>query len=1077
VVLIIDALSTRNHGVKFYRATDEVYLCKYVPAIFRSLALRIFASKKLYVSADIVLGGGCQDWLKVAAKFKADVSKGWLTLDYRPLELEQQVREFWVKSNVREKLEQLRLKDNKGVLGYVEGPPTLNGAPHVGHARGRVMKDLRYRWKTMEGFYVPFWAGWDCQGLPVELEVERGLGVRNKRDLLEKVGEERFVAECKKTVMKYHKEWFEADKKLGVFMNNERAYWTYSDDYMEREWQYLKHAWDRGLLGEGYYVVAYCPHCQTSLSNAEVGQGYEEVEDPSLYFKIKVKDSRNEFFLVWTTMPFTLVTDLMLAVHPDAEYARVKVGQETWIMVKQRVEALMQELNLRDYNVTELVPGKALEGTKYEYPFLTMVAKQQELEQHPLVHTVVTEDFVDVTAATGVVHLSPGNGEDDFRAAQRRKVPVYVPFDEEVRFTAEAGEFSGLFARDADAAVVDALWKKGLLVSVKTVTHEYPLCWRSHHKLVWLARREYFLWTDRVNSQVVEAAEKVSYFFESPKNRFLSWLKEGKPWCVSRERVWGAPLPVWVCQKCQNKVFVASKKELFRLANQDPPAGFELHRPWIDRLVLKCDECGGPMKREPFVLDCWHNAGASPRARFEDNEFKAFVPVDFLTEGIDQTRGWANTLLLEYVMFTGKAETPYRAFLFQGLAQDAKGRKMSKSLGNVLEANAVLEKHSADVFRFYALWKCSPVDAISFDVQELNRRSYQVLGTLYHMHRFFMQNATYDSFNPKQHTLEWTKENDVLEPADRWLLSKLQQTISDFTAKLETCEFNFALGELESFVVDVVSRQYVPMVRRDLWSDDPHTLNRRLAVYATLWQTLKTVVLLFNAVTPFLSEFMYQNVYRALDDALPESVNFENWPAPNEALRNAQLEKDFDTLMRAVALTYSARQSAQLKRRWPLQKAIMVLPRSQLERLKALEDLFLELANVKAVSYLDALSSRDTEDEAKGWKLASEGDLHVLLDTQRDDELLGEGVMRDLARRVQALRKELGFTPTDVLEAAHLAGLDGENARLLKPFLREMADLVRAKRVSLHREKSDVKQAEWHEYMLDDKRVYVAINR
>jgi len=1014
--------------------------------------------------------------MKVAAKFKADTSKRWLTQDYRPLELEQQVRQFWEKNKVREKLEQMKLAENKGLLGFVEGPPTLNGVPHVGHARGRVMKDVRYRWKSMQGFYVPFWAGWDCQGLPVELEVERQLNVRNKRDLLEKVGEERFVAECKKTVMKYHKEWFDADEKLGVFMNHAKAYWTYLDEYIEREWQYLKRAWEQGLLGEGYYIVAYCPHCQTSLSNAEVGLGYEEVEDPSLYFKLKVKDAEDEYFLAWTTMPFTLVTDLMLAVHPDADYAKVRVGRETWTMVKQRVEPLMQELKVKDWKVVDVVLGKTLEGVKYEYPFLDMVLKQRELDQHPAVHTVVTEDFVDVTTATGVVHLAPGNGEDDFKVAQRRGVPVYAPFDDEVKFTEDAGGFAGLFARDADPVVVDLLRKKSLLVSEKAVTHEYPLCWRSHHKLVWLARREYFLWTDKLNSRVVEAAEKVHYFFESPKNRFLSFLREGKPWCVSRERVWGAPLPVWVCQNCGSKELVASKRELLERADASPPPDFELHKPWVDRLVLKCRGCGGSMKREPFVLDTWHNSGASPYARFTDKEFKTFVPVDFLTEGIDQTRGWANTLLLEYVILTGGAEPPYKAFLFQGLAQDAKGRKMSKSLGNMLEANTVLQNHSADVFRFYTLWKCSPVDAINFDLQELSRRPYQVLGTLYHLHRFLLQNAQYDHFDPKRHTLKWARKNKVLKPADRWLLSKLQQAVGAYTAKLETCEFNFAAEELETFVVDTVSREYVPMVRRDLWSDDSETLNRRLAVYATLCQTLKTVVLLFNPFTPFLCEFLYQNVYRVLNNTLPESVNLENWPAVDDALRNLELEQDFATLQRAVALTFSARQAAQLKRRWPLQKVVLVAPKNHQKSLRSLEDLFLELANVKSVGYFDKLRVPHTDSEVRRWKATSDGDLRVLLDTRRDSSLLGEGLMRDLARRVQALRKELGFMPTEVLEVVYLAGLDEEMFGLLEPFLGEMAGLVRAGEVRLVRDRSEV-TAQWREFSFDGKRVSAAITQ
>jgi len=935
------------------------------------------------------------------------------------------------------------------------------------------MKDLRYRWKTMQGFYVPFWAGWDCQGLPVELEVERELNVKSKRDIAQKVGEERFVAECKKTVMKYHKEWFEADKKLGVFMNHDKAYWTYLDEYIEREWLYLKRAWEQGLLGEGYYVVAYCPHCQTSLSNAEVGLGYEEVQDPSLYFKMKVKEKENEYFLVWTTMPFTLVTDMMLAVHPEAEYARVKVGNETWLLAKQRVEPVMQELKVEGHQVVETVMGKELEGFKYEYPFLDMVPKQRELDKEPLVHVVVSEDFVDVNTATGVVHLSPGNGEDDFRAAQKRRVPVYVPFDDEVRFTKDAGEFAGVFARDADSMVVDVLRRKGLLVKVETVTHEYPTCWRSHHKLVWLARREYFLWTDKVNARVVDAAQKVGYYFESPKNRFLAFLKEGKPWCVSRERIWGAPLPVWVCENCKSKVLVASKKELLERTVEPPSSDFELHKPWVDRLVLKCEKCDGNMKREPFVLDTWHNSGACPYARFSDEEFQKYVPTDFLVEAVDQTRGWANTLLLEHVLLTAKPEAPYKNYLFYGFVLDAKGRKMSKSLGNVIEVNPLLERYSADVCRFYMLWKCSPVDSMNFDVTELSKRPYQVLGTLYHLHRFFMQNAEYDCFNPQEHTLQWARENNALKPADRWLLSKLQKTMKDYTTRLETCEFNFALAELEAFVVDVVSRQYVPMVRRDLWSDDPQTLNRRLAVYATLWQTLRTLVLLFNPVTPFLSEFMHQNVNRALDNSLLESVNLEDWPTPDEALQEAELEHAFDTLLRAVALSYSARQTSQLKRRWPLEKAVVVTASTEREDLKNLEDLFLELANVKSVEYKDAIPEMDAA-TSKRWSLASEGDLQVALDTHRDEKLLGEGVMRDLARRVQALRKELGFSPTDILSAVHLAGLDAESTRLLEPYLTLMAELVRTEKVHVHKERSEVK-AEWHEYAFEDKKVYVAI--
>jgi len=1011
----------------------------------------------------------------VTAKFKSDSGKS-LTEGYCPLELEEEIRRFWEKNHVQKKLAQSRENNNIGCLGYVEGPPTLNGVPHVGHARGRVMKDLRYRWKTMQGYYIPFWAGWDCQGLPVELQVERQLGVKNKRELLERVSEERFIEECKRAVMKYQKEWVEADRKLGVFIDQDKAYWTYLDSYIEREWQYLKRAWDQDLLEEGHYVVAYCPGCQTSLSNAEVGyeDSYQQVEDPSLYFKFRVADESNEYFLVWTTMPFTLITDTMLAVRPEADYAKVQVGKERWIVAKQRVEPLMKELGIEKYEVKETVKGQQLENTKYDYPFKDIVPRQAELEKaHPLVHRVISEDFVDVDAATGVVHLSPGNGEEDFFAALKRKVPIFAPFDDEVKFTGEGGKFCGIFARDTDKMVVEELRTRDLLVEVKPVKHEYPTCWRSHHKLVWLARKEYFLRTDKINGKVLQAAEKVDYFYDETKNRFIGFLKEGKPWCISRERVWGAPLPIWKCRECGAKTIVASKKELLEKALEKPKGEFELHKPWVDRITFKCEKCGGTMYREDFVLDTWHNSGASPYARFTDEEFAKYVPVDFLTEGVDQTRGWANSLLLEYVILSGKAESPYKAFLFQGLAQDARGRKMSKSLGNVIEANDLLNKYSADLFRFYSLRKCSPTDFISFDPNELGRRTYQILSTLYHLNRFFIQNARFDSFNPQKHTLEWARKRRQLKTADLWLLSKLQQTTDAYTDKLETSEFNLALAVLEDFVIESLSRLYVPMVRKELWTDDAETLNRRLAVYSTLWHVLKTMTLLFNPVTPYLSEELYQETYKQLDPTLPESVNFEGWPKSDKNLRDSNLEEGFQTLFKCVSLVYSARQSASLKRRWPLNKLVVIAPEKVCRTLKRFEDLFLELANVKIAEYATEKTERYANLER--WATAYEDDIAVSLDSKRDEGLLGAGLMRDLARRVQALRKELGYRPTDVLEAVYISELDEQSIRFLEPYLPEMKELVRAKNVFLQGVCTQ-ERLEWHDSQLDEKKVAIAIS-
>jgi isoleucyl-tRNA synthetase len=1005
----------------------------------------------------------------VTDKPEADSELG-LTPDYRPLDLEKEIREFWQKNQIRNQLEQQR-KNCKGLLGYVEGPPTLNGIPHIGHARGRVMKDIRYRWKTMQGYYMPFWAGWDCQGLPVELEVEKLLGVKNKRELLERVGMERFIEECKKAIMRYHQMWLTADNLLGVAINQEKAYWTYKDSYIEREWQILKCAWDQNLLEEGHYVVAYCPGCQTSLSSAEVGYegSYKEVEDPSFYFKFKKAGSENEFFLVWTTMPFTIVTDTMLAVNPEVEYAKVKVGGEIWVLARQRVEPVMQELKLTKYEIIETLSGKDLIGAKYDYPLKDIIPEQAQLEtKHPLVHTVIGEDFVDVNTATGVVHLSPGNGEEDFWAAQKRGVPIFAPFDDEVKFTKDAGLFNGVFARDADYPVVEELRNHNAFVEVKKTKHEYPTCWRSHHKIVWLARKEYFLRTDKINSKVLEAAEKVQYFFDEPKNRFVAFLKEGKPWCISRERVWGTPLPVWTCENCGNKKVVGCKQELLDNAVEPIPDDFELHKPWVDRITFKCNKCGGSMHREDYVLDTWHNSGASPYARFTNEEYEKFVPTDFLTEGIDQTRGWANSLLLEHVILTGKPGSPYHAFLFQGLTQDARGRKMSKSLGNVVETSKLLEKNSADLCRFYMMRKCSPIDFMNFDMQELNRRSYQVLSTLYHLSRFFLQNAEFDEYKPPNKPIAL----DRLQPPDRWLLSKLQTAIQTYTEKLGTCEFNAAVAILEDFVIETLSRLYVPMIRKELWTDDPETHDRRMDIYAILHYALKTVTLLFNPVTPYLSEALYQKVYRKLEPQLPESVNLDAWPEPDEKLHDKTAEDEFDTLFKVVSLVYAARQQAKLKRRWPLSTVVVSAPEKVTNALKNVEPIFLELSNVKKAEY-----PKEPPKSAAGenWVTAIEDELTVIISGQRDDKLLGEGIMRDLARRIQALRKELGYMPTDILNDAHVAELDEESARLLEPYIDEMAALVRTQKVRLHEKRAEL-QADWHEAELDGKKIYINIH-
>jgi isoleucyl-tRNA synthetase len=730
----------------------------------------------------------------------------------------------------------------------------------------------------------------------------------------------------------------------------------------------------------------------------------------------------------------------------------------------------MEELEIEQYEVLNTIRGKDLVGWKYEYPFLDLIPKQAELDQEPLIHTVIAEDFVDVTTATGIVHLAPANGEDDFSAALKRDIEMFAPFDDQAMFTKDAGKFAGFFVRKTDSIVVEELKNRGLLLKIGKVKHEYPTCWRSHHKLVWMARREYFIWINKINDKVMEAANKVKYFFESPKNRFLAFLKEGKRWCISRDRIWGSPLPIWICEKCNKKTVVSSKKEIIEKALERLNKDFELHKPWIDRIILKCDQCGGKMHREHFVLDVWHNSGASPYARFNDQEFESLVPTNFLTEAIDQTRGWANSLLLEHIILTEKPEAPYQEFLFQGFVLDAKGRKMSKSLGNVLEINKLLNEKSADITRFYFLWKCSPIDSMNFDLRELKGRPYQVLSTLYYLHNFFIQNAEYDNFNPIIHTIDWAKKMSVLKNPDLWLLSKLQGLIRDFTRNAEECQFNFALSKLEDFIVNVFSREYIPMIRKDLWSDDPNTLNRRLAVYSTLWYSLKKLIILSNPITPFLSEALYQCVYKRLDESLLDTINLESWPNPDLKLIDKSLEKEFEILLKSLPILYSARQSAQLKRRWPLAKVIIVGSKQIQRAIKKLEELFLELGNIKTVDYADELPIFDTEK----WERSSEANIQILLDKIRNDCLKGEGLMRDLARRIQSLRKELGFSPTDIVNSVYVGALDKNDIKLLKPFISEMKNLVRTKEIRIDENQIEIKTA-WHESKLDKKKIFVAV--
>jgi isoleucyl-tRNA synthetase len=1019
-----------------------------------------------------------------------------------------------------------RIRGSGETICYVEGPPTMNGDPHAGHLRGRIIKDLWYRYNVLRNRNVIFRAGWDSQGLPVELQAEKELGLTgSKIDNIRKVGIEKIVATCKKIVKKYNEKWVLVDKLLGMSFDYENAYWTFRDEYIEREWRFIERAWEDHLLREWFRVVAYCPSCQTSLSNAEVNQGYETVEDPSFYYKVKLSDD-NVYLIIWTTMPFTIVTDEMVAVNPGQDYVRIIVGLEEWIVGQDRVEGLMKELQISEYSRIGVKKGKDLEGLRYQHPLLSAIPGLQDLVGKAKIHTVIAEDFVDVTTGSGIVHLSPANGQEDFQVAERRNIPVFVPIDDRVTFTQEAGVFQGLFVRDADDKVVEAMKQFGAYVKLGIVRHNYPTCWRSHHKVVWLARREYFYMIERLKNKPLDAASKVEYFFDSPKNRYLEIIREKVPWCISRERIWGTPLPIWSCLTCNHKLGLFSRNEIVKFAELLPDGPrFELHRPQIDRVEIKCEKCGGRMEREPFVLDTWHNSGAAPYASLNDEEYAKFIPAVFMTEGIDQTRGWAYTLLMQNIILTGKPIAPFRSFLFQGHVLDEKGNKMSKSLGNVIDAFKLLTENAVDLVRFYFMWKSSPIDSLNFSVGEMATRTYQIMSTLYYLHVYFDQNSKYDKFNPKKNNLVWATGNNFLRLPDKWVLSKLQSVISEVSSSFEECKFHEAARLIEEFIINILSQNYVPLTRNEIWDDNENSLNRRLAIYAVLCEVLKVVDIMLHPLSPYLSDYLYVICFPDR-----KSILLEDWPISDTSFVDIQVEKSFDRLREIVSLTNSARMSAKLKRRWPINSVwicsggrdtfdlesvldllkiqinvqdckviryrndtklhkilsllgseVPITPRIKISKknvgLKVKDDLekvMQSFAKVDIYELLRTLESSgkylltyseglllelrpdDVElsyESAEGYALAENEDTLVFIDAQRDRDLVTKGLMRDLARNLQQLRKERGYNTTDIIPSANIAGLEEEEILRLQSMEEELKYLVRVTKIVFTKER------------------------
>ena len=818
-------------------------------------------------------------------------------------------------------------------------------------------------------------------------------------------------------------------------------------------------------------------------------------------------------------MPFTLVTDAMVGLNPDEEYHYISVNNEKWIVGKTRLEEFLKEVKVEEYSIDKTVKGSEFEGKKYIHPLYEEIPALKELSLQENYHVAVSEEFVDASTGSGLVHLSPANGEEDIKIANKRNVKVFNPINDEVKFTDDAGKYKELFVRDADQKIVEDLKEKNALVRIGKIKHKYPLCWRSHHPIVWLARKGWFYKLDRLENKAIEAAENVEYFFDQPKNRFLGIIKEKHPWCISRERFWGCPLPAWNCSDCKNRDWFYSRQEVVNAAAELPDGeNFELHRPWIDNVKIKCTKCGSTnTQREQYVLDTWHNSGSAPFSSLTDEVYTESIPAPFFTEGIDQTRGWAYTLLIENVILNNAPVSPYKSFLFQGHVLDKNGNKMSKSLGNVLDAEELLTKYPVDLIRFYFMWKSSPIEPLNFSTEELMSRPYQILSTLYHLHLYFKQNSEYDKFDTNT-SISWAKEKDLLQSPDIWLLSKLQKLIKKTNELNDKCKFHESAKALEDFIINMLSQIYIPITRGELWDEDELKKERRFAIYAILYEVLKTLDVLIHPLCPYTSEHLYLSTF-----GKKNSILLENWPEEKIELEDDVIEESFDLLKEVVSISAAARMKGKLKRRWPLNEAIICVEPNQKSKLESLSELLLSQLNVekctiheikeseglaqllelkklslpviskvelerkkigpKAKQFMGNLVKQFGEtdpekivesiqqkenfefdidgnkivldkedfifdfDSQEGFAASKRGNFVVFISTSRNKEMMARGLVKDVARRIQTLRKERGYNPTDILNVASILDLEDEQLQMLKEKEKDLTFLVRVKKI------------------------------
>ena len=988
--------------------------------------------------------------------------------DMNFVEREKETAKFWKDNDIFQK--SIKQREGDPTYMFFDGPPTANGKPHIGHVLTRVIKDMIPRYHAMKGEYVPRKAGWDTHGLPVEIEVEKIIGIEGK-EAIEEYGVEPFIEKCKESVWKYEGMWREFSDIVGFWADMDNPYVTYHDDFIESEWWALKQIFDKDLLYKGYKVVPYCPSCGTPLSSHEVAQGYKTLKEKSAVVRFKAKDG-DFYFLAWTTTPWTLPSNTALCVNPHESYVKVVDGEYTYIMAEALVEKVLGE----GREILERYIGTDLEGMEYEP--LYECARAAAEKQGKKAHFVTVDEYVTMTDGTGIVHIAPAFGEDDSRIGRNYDLPLLKFVDEQGRMTPDT-PFAGYRCKptqkemkegavSADPEILKDLKARGLLAAAPKFEHDYPHCWRCGTPLIYYARESWFIRMTAVKDDLVANNKKINWIPKSiGEGRFGDWLENIQDWALSRDRYWGTPLPVWICDDCGKKHAIGSKQELKEMSTNCPD-DIELHKPFIDRVELKCPCCGGVMHRVPEVIDCWFDSGSMPFAQhhypFENQElFKAQFPASFISEAVDQTRGWFYSLhAISTLIFN---EPCFKNVIVLGLVQDENGQKMSKSKGNAVDPMEALARYGADAIRWYFIVNSAPWLPSRFYGKAVMEGQRKFLGTLWNTYAFYVLYANIDNFNPLEHALEY----DKLAVIDKWILSRLNSTIKTVDANMAAYKIPESGKALQAFTDDL-SNWYVRRSRTRFWAKGME--QDKINAYMTLYTSLITLSKLAAPMIPFMTEEIYQNLVRSIDSDAPESIHLTDYPVADESMIDPELEENMDHVLKIVVLGRAARNESGIKNRQPIARMMVKAP---YEIPEFYQEIITEELNIKKVEMTDDADSfisytfkpqlktvgpkfgklvggirkalteidgsaamKELNEEgtltldingasvvlsrddllidmaqSEGFETQSDGKVTVVLDKKLTPELIEEGFVRELISKIQTMRKEAGFEVMD----------------------------------------------------------------